>query len=222
MIKLDNVTKFYKYKNKIHYVLNKVHFEFPTKTNIAILGHNGAGKSTLLRLIGGMESPNSGKIHTVGRISWPVGQTQGTQGSLTARDNIRFVTQIFGKSIEESKQIISFVENFAEIGKHFDMPVKTYSSGMKARINFGLSMAFDFDYYLVDECTSVGDKSFRDKAKAMFDEKRKSSSIIMVSHNMTDLRANCDVALYVNDGKVKLYEDVEEAIKLYQNYKRVG
>ena len=216
MIKLENITKYYKYKNKIHYVFKDFSYEFPTRQNIGILGRNGAGKSTLLRIIGGMESPNKGKVVTSSRISWPVGRTQGVQGSLTARDNVKFVCQIYGKTLTETRGIINYVQDFAEIGKHFDMPVKTYSSGMKARVNFGLSMAFEFDYYLIDECTSVGDQAFKNKAKNIFAEKKSKASIVLVSHNIKQIKESCDVVLIVGDGQVKLYKDVEEGIEIYR------
>ncbi|MCP4178863.1 MAG: ABC transporter ATP-binding protein [bacterium] len=216
MIELNNVTKLYKYRKTVHYVMKDVSLKFPSNKNIGILGKNGAGKSTLLRLIGGMEFPNFGKIHTKGKISWPVARSQGMQGSLSARDNIMFVCKIFGKDLKETTKILAYVEEFSEIGKHFNMPIKTYSSGMKARVNFGLSMAFDFDYYLVDECTSVGDKSFKDKARNAFELKRKTSSIIMVSHNMNEIKNSCDIVLMLSNGKITIYDDVERAIKLYK------
>ena len=218
MIQLSNVSKYYRVKNDRHYVLDNVSVSFPPNTSIGILGRNGAGKSTLLRMLGGMEYPNKGKVKVSGSISWPVGLSSGFQGSLTARENIKFVCQIFGKSITERNEIVHYVQDFAEIGKHFDMPIKTYSSGMKGRVNFGLSMAFDFDYYLVDEVTGVGDKRFKEKAKAAFDEKRKNASVIMVSHDMNSLRQNCDMGIYLKgDGQLSIYDDIEIAIKKYSS-----
>ena len=217
MLELENVTKFYRIKKKRHYILRNISFKFSEKRSIGILGPNGAGKSTLLRMLGGIELPNHGKIKLHGgTVSWPVSLTAGFQGSLTARENIKFVCRIYNKSISEQQGIINYVYDFAEIGKFFDMPVKTYSSGMKGRINFGLSMAFDFDYYLVDEVTGVGDAAFKAKSKAVFADKRKRSSIIMVSHSMKSLRANCDSGVYLNNGKLILYNDIEDAIKAYQ------
>lgn len=220
MIKLENVTKYYKFKNIKHTVIDNVSFTFPDKTNIGILGRNGAGKSTLLRLLGGMELPNKGKITCDGKVSWPVGKQQGTPGSLSARDCVKFVCQLYGKSIDETKGIIAYVQDFAEIGKHFDMPLKTYSSGMKSRVNFGISMAFDFEYYLIDECTSTGDRIFRNKACQVFAEKRKRASVIMVTHNMNEIEENCDIALFIHNGHIEYYADVKEGIERYSSIKK--
>ena len=217
MLEMQNVTKFYRIKEKRHYILRDVSFNFSEKKSIGILGPNGAGKSTLLRMLGGIELPNYGKIKLHGgTVSWPVSLTAGFQGSLTARENIKFVCRIYNKTIAEQQKIINFVYEFAEIGKFFDMPVKTYSSGMKGRINFGLSMAFNFDYYLVDEVTGVGDAAFKAKSRAVFADKRKRSSIIMVSHSIKSLRANCDSGVYLKNGQLILYEDIDDAIKAYQ------
>ncbi|QIV96510.1 capsular polysaccharide transport system ATP-binding protein [Allofrancisella inopinata] len=216
MIKLVNVTKYYNIKKQRHFILKDMTYTFPENKSIGLLGANGAGKSTLLRLLGGIEYPNSGKIQTDCSISWPVGLSSGFQGSLSATQNIKFVCQIYNKTPAERKRITEFVREFAEIGKFFDMPVKTYSSGMKSRVNFGLSMAFDFDYYLVDEVTGVGDASFKSKAKAEFDKKREKSNIIMVSHSMGELKKNVDIGVLLKDGHFTVYEDIDDAIAEYK------
>ncbi|MED7820385.1 MULTISPECIES: ABC transporter ATP-binding protein [unclassified Francisella] len=216
MIELMNVTKFYNIKGKKHYILKDASYKFPSGKSIGLLGANGAGKSTLLRLLGGLELPNSGKIVSTSNISWPVGLTAGFQGSLTAKQNIKFVCQIHGMNIKETKRITDFVYDFAEIGDFFYMPVKTYSSGMRSRINFGLSMAFNFDYYLVDEVTAVGDAHFKAKALEEFDKKRKSACVIMVSHNMNDLKKYVDMGVFLKDGKISIYENIDDAIAVYE------
>lgn len=216
MIVLDNVTKFYRIKEFRHYVLRDVSYTFNSGLSIGILGKNGAGKSTLLRMLGGIEYPNFGRIIISGSISWPVGLTAGFLPALSARENIKFVCRIYGKTGLETKKIVDYVRDFAEIGDHFDMPISSYSSGMKGRVNFGLSMAFDFDYYLVDEVTGVGDPSFKKKAADAFNQKRKNAAMVMVSHDMKTLRDTCDIGIYLHDGKIDVYEDLEEAIKLYQ------
>jgi capsular polysaccharide transport system ATP-binding protein len=220
MLKLQNVTKFYKIKSKRHYVIRDLSYEFPENTSIAILGANGAGKSTLLRLLGGIELPNTGSIITNKSISWPVGLGSGYLMNLSARENIRFVCHIYNKSRHERLRITEFVYNFAEIGKFFDMPIETYSSGMRGRVNFGLSMAFDFDYYLVDEVTGVGDPFFKKKAAEVFQEKRKKAGILFVSHNIKQIRETCDIGVYLENGKFTVYQDIEEAIKRYQKNKQ--
>ncbi|MED0634153.1 ABC transporter ATP-binding protein [Escherichia marmotae] len=215
MIKIENLTKSYRTPTGRHYVFKDLNIEIPSGKSVAFIGRNGAGKSTLLRMIGGIDRPDSGKIITNKTISWPVGLAGGFQGSLTGRENVKFVARLYAKQ-EELKEKIEFVEEFAELGKYFDMPIKTYSSGMRSRLGFGLSMAFDFDYYLVDEVTAVGDENFKSKCKRMFKEKTSKSNFIIISHNLTLLKEYCDVALFINKDKdVVYYSDVNDAILNY-------
>lgn len=218
MIELVNVTKHYPVKNGLRYVLRDVSLVIPDRTNIAVLGPNGAGKSTFLRLIGGAEAADSGTITTDSEISWPLGLSSGFQGSLTGRQNVLFVCRINGLSPEQIHEVMRQVTEFAEIGEYIDMPVTTYSSGMRARLSFGLSMAFDFDVYLIDELTSVGDALFREKAKAAFENIRKRASLIFVSHNLRTLRESCQAALFLRDGKADFYPDIAEGIDAYNEF----
>ncbi|WP_313666608.1 ABC transporter ATP-binding protein, partial [Atlantibacter hermannii] len=187
MIKIENLTKSYRTPQGRHYVFKNLNLELPSGKSVALIGRNGAGKSTLLRMIGGIDRPDSGRIVTDKTISWPVGLSGGFQGSLTGRENVKFVARLYAKK-EELKEKIEFVEDFAELGKYFDMPIKTYSSGMKSRLGFGLSMAFKFDYYLVDEVTAVGDARFKQKCIELFNQKRHSSDLLMVSHSLNSLK----------------------------------
>lgn len=201
-----------------HYVFKNLNAILPENKSVAILGKNGAGKSTLLRVIGGIDFADSGKVVTQKTISWPVALSGGFQGSLTARQNVRFVARLYLSLEHEVEQVIEFVESFADIGKYFDMPVKSYSSGMRGRVGFGLSMAFNFDYYLLDEAGAVGDANFRKKSQKYLDELKQKSNIIMVSHDLNDLTRNCDVAFLMRDGQVEFFEDVAEAIGVYKDY----
>jgi capsular polysaccharide transport system ATP-binding protein len=222
MISIQNVTKYYPMKGgAIHYVLKDVSLEIPSNHSIGVLGPNGAGKSTLLRMIGGAESPNSGSIRTKSNVSWPLGVGVGFQGSLSGRQNVLFVCQINGLSKAETKQVLEGVIDFTELGEFFDMPVKSYSSGMRARLGFGLSINFDFDYYLIDELTSVGDAIFRTKAAKEFERIKQSSSLIYVAHNLKSLEDSCQSALFLRDGDVTYYEDIKEGINAYQEYIKV-
>ena len=218
MIELRNVTKAYPVKHGLRYVLRDVSLVIPSRANIAVLGPNGAGKSTFLRLIGGAEAADSGTIIADSEISWPLGLTSGFQGSLTGRQNVLFVCRINGLGRDEIREVIRQVTEFAEIGDYFDMPVNTYSSGMRARVSFGLSMAFEFDVYLVDELTSVGDAIFREKAKAAFENIRKRASLIFVSHNFKTLRQSCQSALFLRDGKADFYQDIDDGLAAYNEY----
>ncbi len=215
MIQLQNVTKSYPTKFGRQYVIRNVNCTLPTNRNIAILGRNGAGKSTLLRLLGGIDFPDRGRITTDRRISWPLGLSSGFQGSMTGRENCRFVCRIHGRS--DFKEMANFVQDFSELGVKFDLPIKTLSGGQKARIAFGMSMAFDFDIFLLDEITSVGDPAFKKKASAVLEERRKNANIIMVSHAPPQLRQfGCNLGIVMHEGQMTVYEDLEEAIAVYQ------
>jgi capsular polysaccharide transport system ATP-binding protein len=218
MIEIRNLTKYYPVKGGLRYVMRDVSLTIPSRTNLAILGPNGAGKSTFLRMIGGEEPANSGTILTDENISWPLGLTSGFQGSLTGRENILFVCRINGLSFDESRYVVNLVIDFAEIGEYFDMPVSTYSSGMRGRLSFGLSMAFEFDVYLIDELTSVGDTNFREKAKAAFESIRKRASLIFVSHNIKILRQSCQSALFMRNGMADFYPNIDDGIEAYNEY----
>ena len=216
MIKLDNVTKFFKTKKGKKYILKNVSMIIPEGVNVGILGINGAGKSTFLRILGGIDFPNSGEVISNKTFSWPMGIAGGFQGSMTGRQNVKFVARIFGRDSKEIKEIIEFVKDFSELGDYFDMPIKTYSSGMKSRLNFGLSLAFDFDYILIDETLSVGDSRFKKKSKEALMKKIEKSNVLMVSHSMSDLKNICDVGIVLNNGNVTYFDDINDAIKVYQ------
>ncbi|ENX61576.1 MULTISPECIES: ABC transporter ATP-binding protein [Acinetobacter] len=218
MIELKNLTKSYVTPKGRHYVFRNLNAVLPENKSVAILGKNGAGKSTLLRIIGGIDFADKGKVITNKSISWPVALSGGFQGSLTARQNVRFVARLYLSNEDDVNQVIDFVQSFAEIGKYFDMPIKSYSSGMRARISFGLSMAFNFDYYLLDEAGAVGDANFKKKSQALLDELKQKSNIIMVSHSLDDLTRNCDVAFLMRNGQAEFFEDIAEAIEVYKAY----
>lgn len=215
MITIENLTKSYRTPLGRYYIFKDLNIAFPSDKSIALLGRNGAGKSTLLRVIGGIDRPDKGTVITDKTISWPVGLSGGFQGSLTGRENVKFVARLYSKA-NELKNKIEFVEEFSELGKYFDMPIKTYSSGMRSRLGFGLSMAFNFDYYLVDEITAVGDARFKEKCAKLFKAKHSESNFIMVSHSLHSLKEFCDVAIYLGrNNMVYYFDDVDYAIKQY-------
>lgn len=222
MIRIRNVSKYYPVQSGVRHILRDVTLDIPGTTNLAVLGPNGAGKSTFLRLIGGSEAPNSGTISSELSISWPLGLSSGFQSSLTGRQNVMFACRINGLSLAQKRQVIKEVVEFAEIGEYFDLPLRTYSSGMRARLSFGLSMAFKFDVYLIDELTSVGDAVFRAKAKRAFEHLRNRASIIFVSHNLQTLRETCNSALFLHDGTATFFEDIEAGIDTYAEYIRAN
>lgn len=221
MIELRNLTKSYKTKYGRHYVYKDVNVIFPGGKNIGILGPNGAGKSTLLRLIAKIEYPDSGEIITNKSLSWPVAFSGGFQGSLTGRQIVSFVCKIYGAE-EEIDDKIEFVKDFTELGKYFDMPIKTYSTGMRARLAFALSMAFDFDYYIIDEVTAVGDTEFRKKCNHILKEKLQRSNIIITSHNINSLKKLCHIFAIPYKGDLIVFEDFKEASKFYEQVCKDG
>jgi len=216
MIELKNLTKSYRTNAGRRYVFRNLNLVIPPNKNIALIGKNGAGKSTLMRLLGGLDMPDSGKVETAKSISWPVGLSGGFQGSMTGRQNVKFVCRVHGAEGAEMSRLVKYVEDFAEIGNYFDQPVKTYSSGMRARVAFGLSLAIDFDYYLVDEAMSVGDAHFREKAVQAFRDRVDRANIILVTHGMSQVRRMCDLILLVKNGQVLQYDDIEQGIAAYQ------
>ena len=215
MIRVSHIWKRYRSdRGTTDWVLRDVNFTIPTGRNVGLIGSNGAGKSTLLRLIGGIDYPTRGMVERDCSISWPMGVGDGLQGALTGRQNTKFVTRILGR-IDEYDEIVKFVSNFSELGDYFDEPVKTYSSGMKARLQFGLSLAFEFDVYISDEVTSVGDRAFREKASSAFKELTGRSSLIMVSHGENVLREFCDSGIYLHDGRAIWFDEIDAALEAY-------
>lgn len=221
MIKLNNITKSYKTPKGKHFVFKGLNIHLPSDRSVALVGRNGAGKSTLLRIIGGIDRPDTGDIVTNKTISWPVGLAGGFQGSLSGRDNVKFVARLYAEK-KQLREKIAFVEAFSELGKYFDMPIKTYSSGMRSRLGFGLSMAFDFDYYLVDEVTAVGDARFKSKCAELFRDKRNKANFLMVSHNLSSLVEFCDSAIFLGrDCNAVFYDNVKDAIDRYKTEEQI-
>ena len=219
MIRFDNVAKSFALERGRHVVLDGVSATFPTGSRMGVLGANGAGKSTLLRMIAGSEMPNEGRIHTTGRVSFPVGFTGTFHPLHSARENVRFLAFIYGMDIGE---VTGWIEDFAELGRYFDEPVATYSSGMAARIAFATSFAFDFDIYLVDEAIEVGDARFRAKCGAAFAERMNSASLVLVSQNMHTIRQYCDCGALLHGGKLQVFASVDEAVGVYEKVLRAG
>lgn len=213
MIRFENLSKVFWLRGRKKTVFSDLDLELPTGRSLALLGRNGAGKSTLLSIIAGTLAPTTGRVVTDGTISWPVGFGGSIHGEMTGAQNCRFVARIYGVDTEE---LTRFVRSFAEIGPHFDMPVRSYSSGMKSRLSFGLSMGIRFDTYLIDEATAVGDARFAKKSRAIFHERMKHASAIMVNHNMHQVRQFCDTGLVLNEGRLEYFEDVEKAIARHE------
>ena len=214
MIRLTNLTKsFPTPRGGRKYVARDINVTFPSGVAVGLLGRNGAGKSTLMEMIGGTVSPDSGSIETAGTVSWPVGFAGSFQRDMTGAQNVRFVARVYGVDTEA---LVAFVADFSELGPHLHMPVRSYSSGMRSRLAFGVSIGIPFDTYLVDEVTSVGDAAFKRKSRVVFQERMKTAGAVVVTHSMGQIRKFCQAGAVLEDGVLTYYDDIEEAIAAHQ------
>lgn len=209
MIRLETVSKTFWVRGQPKVVADRITAEFPTGSAVALLGRNGAGKSSLLSMLAGTLAPDEGTIHSSGTISWPVGFRGSFHAELTGAQNTRFIGRVYGVDVEA---LVAFVEEFAELGPHFHLPFRSYSSGMQARLSFAVSMGLDFDTYLIDEITSVGDEVFRVKSARMLLQRLERSGAVMVSHGMAKLRQICAHGAVLENGRMWWYDDLEDAI----------
>lgn len=209
MIVFENVTKVFSLEGSRKVVADAINAVFPTGRSVALLGRNGAGKSTLMQMIAGTMDPTSGRIVSTGTISWPVGFAGSFHPDLSGLQNTRFIGRIYGADTDE---LTAFVEDFAGLGQHFHLPLRSYSSGMRSRLAFGVSMGIAFDTYLVDEVTSVGDAAFRARSAEVFKARMARSGAVVVSHSMGMIRELCDCGAVLENGHLSFHEDLEAAI----------
>ncbi len=214
MIRVQNLHKTYPGRHGPHVVLDDVNVEVAPGTRLAVLGRNGAGKSTLIRLIGKVELPDHGRVVHEMSVSWPLGFSGSFQGSLSGLDNVRFIARIYRS---DYAQLRAFVDDFAELGDFLYQPVKTYSSGMRARLAFALSLAIQFDCYLVDEVIMVGDQRFHARCREALFDRSAGLALVLVSHDVSFVRQTCDSALVLSNGKAQFYSDLDEALNVYQS-----
>ena len=219
MIELQDVSKAYPIKGGVKTVLEGLSMTIPRTRSLALLGRNGAGKSTLLSMIAGSTKPDRGRIVRNCRVSFPLGFAGSFHRDMTGAQNLRFVSRIYGVDAE---MLTDYVSDFAELGPYLNQPVRVYSSGMKARLAFGVSMGIAFDTYLVDELTAVGDQNFRIKSRRVFEEKLSTSNVVMVSHSVGQLRDYCNCGMVLENGRVEVYDDLEEAIERHEENMRLS
>jgi capsular polysaccharide transport system ATP-binding protein len=212
VIALDGVSKIYRTRGGRRTVLDDVNVTFESGYNFGVLGVNGAGKSTLIRLIAGSEIPDVGVVRRYARVSFPLGFGGTFHGALSGRENVAFIARLYGARMREA---LEYVEDFAELGEYFHMPVNTYSAGMRARLAFASCLALDFDLYLIDEVTEVGDQRFRLKCAAAFRERMERADIILVTHNIHTLRQYCDRGAILANGKITLFDEIGTALSRY-------
>jgi capsular polysaccharide transport system ATP-binding protein len=212
MIEFRNVSKYFLTNTTRKVIVDRLNLSLPWGAKVGLLGRNGAGKTTLMSMVAGTTRPATGEIRRHGAISWPLGFGGTAHGDLTGAQNVRFVARIYGM---DTDALVAYVADFAEIGEFMDMPVRSYSSGMKARLTFGMAMGISFDWYLVDELTAVGDSRFKKKSLAVFRSRLKDAGLLMASHSTSTIRNYCTAGLVLENGRVRYFPDVEEAIAVH-------
>ncbi|TVS00462.1 MAG: ABC transporter ATP-binding protein [Rhodobacteraceae bacterium] len=213
MIRLENLGKDFALDTGRHTVFENLSITLPTGRSLGLLGRNGAGKSTLLQIIAGTMRPSKGRVIRQCRISWPIGHANSFHPDMTGLQNTRFLARVYGVDCDS---LSDFVEEFAGIGAHFYMPLRTYSNGMRSRLSFGVAMGIPFDTYLIDEVTAAGDKAFRSRSRKVFRARMKQADAIMISHSMADMRKFCDAGLVLHKGRLEMFDDIEEAIARHE------
>lgn len=216
MIVVNDVHKRYRTRHGVgDWILRGVSFTIPRNTNVGLVGANGAGKSTLLRIIGGIDYPSKGTVERHCRVSWPMGQG-GLEGTLTGRQNAKFVCRVHGHEHDLAEKL-AYIQDFSGLGKAFDEPVYTYSTGMRSRLQFGLSLAFEFDVYISDEVTAAGDAAFRRKTADAFKAMVDRTGLIMVTHSEGELRQFCRSGLLIHQGKTHWFDAIDDALSAYKD-----
>ncbi|SNR72272.1 ABC transporter ATP-binding protein [Puniceibacterium sediminis] len=213
MIQLRNLCKTFVLDGRRKMVADNLNAVFPSGASVAILGRNGAGKSTLMQMLSGATEPDSGEVLSTGTISWPVGFAGSFNGDLTGLQNARFIGRVYGVDTDE---LVDFVEGFAELGQHFRLPIRTYSSGMRSRLAFGVSMGLRFDTYLVDEVMAVGDAAFKAKSEALFHERMRTSGVIMITHSLGQVKRMCSKVYVLEKGRLRRFNNVDDGIAFYK------
>jgi capsular polysaccharide transport system ATP-binding protein len=213
MIRLERVRKSYRAQTARRVVLRDATLSIPPGRSIGVLGANGAGKSTLIRLLAGVEAPDHGRIRRAARVSFPLGFGGTFHDQLTGAENVLFLARVYGA---DARRTLRFVAEFAEIGDYLTMKVQTYSAGMRAKLAFGTCLAIDFDVYLIDEVTAVGDARFQQRCQAAFDARVGAADIIMVSHSFAAMRGYCDAGGVLSDGELRMYDELEDAIAAHR------
>ena len=211
-VQLEGVSKVYPIRGEVKHALKNINLTINYGDKIGILGRNGSGKSTLIRIISGATKPTTGKIIKKMKVSWPLAFQGGFQGSLTGLDNLKFICRIYGVDWREK---VDYVKSFADLGKYFYEPVKTYSSGMRARLAFALSLAIDFDCYLIDEVVAVGDQRFHQKSREELFEKRRDKSFVLVSHQPSYIKEYCNRLFVLTEGVLMEFENFQSAWDFY-------
>lgn len=219
MIQLEHIHKVYPTRTGNRVVLNDISFSFERGEKLGIMGRNGAGKSTLIRLVSGAERPTSGEITRTMSVSWPLAFGGAFQTALTGLDNIRFISRIYRQRAESN---IDFVREFTQLGDYLREPVRSYSSGMRARLAFAISMIIEFDCYLIDEITAVGDAKFYEKCEIELFDKRRDRAMLIISHDLGYIQKHCQRFAVLHDGDLVFYPEFDLAIDAHLRNLHIG
>ena len=214
MIRCVDLVKEYHVGKHIRRVLDNINLEVQQGQRLAIFGRNGAGKSTLIKMLGGVELPTAGWIEQTMSVSWPIAFGGAFQGSLSGLDNLRFICRIYDLDYPSTRE---FVDDFAELGSQLGEPVKTYSSGMRARLAFALSLAIEFECYLIDEIIMVGDARFHRRCQDELFDKRSDRALVIVSHDVNFVRSVCTSGAVIHDSHLHMCDSLDEAVQIYHS-----
>ena len=214
MLRCIDIVKDYHVDGQTRRILDHVSFQVERGEKLGILGRNGAGKSTLIKILGGVELSTSGRVQRNMSVSWPLAFGGAFQGSLSGLDNLRFICRIYDLDYKKTRK---YVDDFSELGKQLMDPVKTYSSGMRARLAFALSVVIEFDCYLIDEVIMVGDARFFERCREELFIKRADRALIIVSHDMNFIKEICDKSAVIHNRKMIECPSVQDGIDLYHS-----
>ena len=219
MLEFENVSKSYPIHGGVKKVFNNLSFRIDRGDALGICGANGAGKSTLMRMLAGVEPATAGTVKRCMTTSWPIGYSSAFMSTMTGADNARFIARIYDR---DEKELLTKVEEFAELGEFFFQPIRTYSSGMASRLAFGISLTIDFDCYLIDEGTSAGDIRFRAKSEAALQDRRDRAALVMISHDPGTLQAYCTRGAVLYGGALTFFDSVSEACEVHYSLQTLG
>lgn len=213
MLEFRNVSKSFWTGTQHKVILDQVSFRVDLGNSMGILAPNGTGKTTLINMMAGLEKPDDGEIVRACNISFPLGFMGGVVGKVSAMENARYIARLYGL---DPDYVESFCRWLCGLGEYFDQPLGTYSAGMRARFSFALMLALDFDMYLIDEgMPSTTDVEFNRKAGEILQERLRTTTIVIVSHQAETLEKFARTAAVLMNGQLNVFDSLEEAKQLY-------
>ncbi|NNU79896.1 ATP-binding cassette domain-containing protein [Halovulum dunhuangense] len=213
MIEFRNVSKSFWTGKTRKVILDRASFSIPLGQSTGILAPNGTGKTTIINMMAGLEKADEGKIIRSSKISFPLGVVSGVNAGQTGQENARYIARLYGL---DPDHVEAFVRYLVDIREYFQMPMRTYSQGMKSRYMFALMLSLEFDIYLIDEgLPSTMDAAFNRKAGAILDERLRRSTVVIVSHSPRILERYCTRAAVLRNGRLNMFDSLREAKEMY-------